>query len=136
MKKRIRYIFILMIICVLGIIGLQGYWLYNAWHIAYDQFGRTISGALAEAVGRKGFTDMKTYLAEHPDTDIQRNISFQNREEKSRKKQVHPGFYSERNLHSSSLDSSDNLSNPYWYFMAERISLEPYQLGKLDSLYK
>lgn len=135
MKKRIRYIFILMIICILGIIGLQGYWLYNAWHIAYDQFGRTISGALGEAVGRKGFADMKAYMAAHPDTQIQRNVSFQNPGRKSREEHRQLGFFPGENHHNLSLDSSDNPSNPYWYFMAEQISGEPYQLEKLDSIY-
>lgn len=135
MKKRIRYIFILMIICILGIIGLQGYWLYNAWHIAYDQFGRTISGALAEAVGRKGFADMKTYLSAHPDTAIQHNITFQNRITGSRDEHSQQRFFVKDTHPNPPIDSSDNSSNPYWYFLAEQINDEPYQLNKLDSIY-
>lgn len=45
MKTRIRYIFILMTICILGIIGFQAYWLYNAYELAYDQFGHGINDA-------------------------------------------------------------------------------------------
>lgn len=135
MKKRIRHIFILMIICILGIIGLQGYWLYNAWHIAYDQFGRTISGALAEAAGRKSFADMKAYLAAHPDTGMQREAAFQNPAGKPKDEHRQPGFFPGNNHHNPSLDSSDNPFNPYWYFMAEQISAGPYQLDELDSIY-
>lgn len=135
MKKRIRYIFILMIVCILGIIGLQGYWLYNAWHIAYDQFGRTISGALAEAAGRKSFANMKDYLAAHPDTGMQHDVAFQHSAGKPKDKHNQPGFFLGNNHLNPSSDSSDNPSNPYWYFMAEQISAEPYQLDELDSIY-
>jgi signal transduction histidine kinase len=135
MKKRIRYIFILMIICILGIIGLQGYWLYNAWFIAYDQFGRTISGALAEAVGRKGFADMKAYMAVHPDTSLPHKTAFQPSGQRSRDDRSRHGFFIIENHRNPSSDSSDNPSNPSWYFMAEQISNQPYQMRKLDSVY-
>lgn len=134
MKKRLRYIFILMIICILGIIGLQGYWLYNAWHIAYDQFGRSINSALFESAGRKGFMDMRAYLAQHPDAFQINNKIFtdSSREEH----QPHRAFFHEGGRGNFRGDSLGNFPNPSWYFISEHLNKQPYQLEKLDSLYK
>src|SRR5690625_4282617 len=66
MKRRIRYIFILMIICILGIIGFQAYWLYNAYELASEQFIGSVNDALRDAIGRKGFKDVKEFSKAHP----------------------------------------------------------------------
>jgi signal transduction histidine kinase len=162
-KKRIRYIFILMIICILGIIAVQGYWLYNAWHIAYDQFGRSINGALGEAAGHKGYADMKAYIREHPAFDPDGDSALSrdkngtgNPRDKGRyfRGDGHPGSRrliirqlshnksgtstdsSSAQPRNSGTETSDAPENPYWYFISERISRQPYKLSKLDTLYR
>lgn len=125
-----------MAICILGIIGLQGYWLYNAWHIAYDQFGRTISSALGEAVGRKGFSDMKTYLALHHETLQNNNFTVIDSGSNQKPDHVPPEFLHDNNRENPHSDSAENPTNPSWYFISEQVSRQPYQLEKLDSLYK
>lgn len=152
MKKRIRYIFILMIICILGIISVQGFWLYNAWHIAYDQFGRSINGALGEAVGRKGFLDVKTFLQQHPSYNItpdSLHVRRSNTEEDRgyfyrRAIQRKKGIKSDHSqnevedtgrIEKNNMDSASGPMNPSWFFISERISENPYHLQPLDSLY-
>lgn len=56
-----------MTVCILGIIGFQGYWLYNAYDLAYDRFMGTVNDALRDAVGKKGFQDGKEYVKVHPE---------------------------------------------------------------------
>lgn len=46
MKRRIRTIFLLMTLCILGINGFQGYWLYTTWQVTTQQFSRTAREAL------------------------------------------------------------------------------------------
>lgn len=162
MKKRIRYISILMIVCILGIIGVQGYWLYNAWDIAYVQFGRSINGALGEATGRKGFADMKSYLKKHPSYNpggdsILRKMSeasagggnrvyFRNDRRQSPadrrgnfavKVKAPPVGLAIISDSSDTLPESSNSSmGPSWYFIAERLRKEPYDLAALDSFFR
>lgn len=154
MKKRIRYIFILMSVCILGIIAVQGYWLYNTWHIAYDQFSRSINSALAEAAGHKGFSDMKAYLRKHPRSGKAFPAALD-----SAPSPVAGGRYLRIRLgHEGHLaeaaaareggdslsggrredlqDSAGSLENPYWYFISERLSKEPYSLASLDSAFR
>ncbi len=100
MKKRIRYIFILMTVCILGIIGFQGYWLYNAYNLAYRQFMGTANDALRDAVGKKSFRDVKAYAEAHPE-----------------------------------LERDSQYRRPGWYFMAEQLKDEPYDLQDLDTLF-
>ncbi|GAA4314923.1 HAMP domain-containing sensor histidine kinase [Compostibacter hankyongensis] len=52
MKNRIRYLFVLMCICILGIIGLQGYWLYDTYRYNYYGFRFNATDALEEATRR------------------------------------------------------------------------------------
>ncbi|WP_400192985.1 sensor histidine kinase [Hymenobacter sp. B81] len=47
MKRRIRSIFWLMTLCILGINGFQGYWLWSTYQLTATQFGRTVREALA-----------------------------------------------------------------------------------------
>lgn len=160
MKKRIRYISILMIICILGIISVQGFWLFNAWRIAYSQFGRSINGALGEAAGRKGFADMRAFLKAHPsfnpgrdpqfrpgglvgDEDHQESGYFESRR---RQPQGRPDNFQPRtemlpgvdstSPENSLQDSTQNGLSPSWYFIADQISKEPYDLASLDSIYR
>ncbi|MFD2720277.1 sensor histidine kinase [Hymenobacter monticola] len=50
MKRRIRSIFGLMVACMLGINGFQGYWLYNTYQLTASQFARTAREALTTVV--------------------------------------------------------------------------------------
>ncbi len=101
MKKRIRYIFLLMTICILGTIGFQGYWLYNAYELARRHFMGTVNDALREAVGKKGYNDIKAYSRTHP--DIRKDSLYE---------------------------------RPGWYFIAEKLKDQPYDLSMLDSEYQ
>lgn len=152
MKKRIRYIFVLMIVCILGIISVQGYWLYNAWHIAFDQFSRDINSALGDAVGRKGFADVRAFVQEHPELDPrndsayrrQRRGNIQQEDEFYRRRDSRPGretFSRRRVMLSDServdhVDSASGPVSPGWFFISEQVSLLPYQMQDLDSLYQ
>jgi len=53
MKRRIRSIFWLMVVCMLGINGFQGYWLYNTYQLTASQFARTAREALSSVVQRQ-----------------------------------------------------------------------------------
>ncbi|HEX8329522.1 MAG TPA: HAMP domain-containing sensor histidine kinase [Hymenobacter sp.] len=53
MKRRIRYIFWLMVVCMVGINGFQAYWLYNTYQLATEQFSRTTNEALLAVVMRQ-----------------------------------------------------------------------------------
>ncbi len=52
MKRRIRFIFWLMVACVGGINGFQAYWLYTTYRLTASQFARTAREALASVVQR------------------------------------------------------------------------------------
>ncbi|OUJ74698.1 sensor histidine kinase [Hymenobacter crusticola] len=53
MKTRIRSIFWLIALCILGINGFQVYWLYNTYELASSQFVRTTNEALRAVVLRQ-----------------------------------------------------------------------------------
>ncbi|MCC2546479.1 HAMP domain-containing histidine kinase [Hymenobacter sp. BT175] len=53
MKRRIRSIFWLMTLCILGINGFQAYWLYTTYQLTVDQFGRTANEALLAVMLRQ-----------------------------------------------------------------------------------
>ena len=89
-----------MTVCILGIIGFQGYWLYNAYHLAYRQFMGTVNDALRDAVGKKSYRDVKSYSDAHP--EIQKDSQYK---------------------------------RPGWYFMAEQLKDEPYDVQDLDTLF-
>jgi signal transduction histidine kinase len=146
-KKRIRYIFILMSVCIVGILAVQGYWLYNTWHIAYDQFSRGINGALAEAAGHKGFSDMKAYLRAHPASDGNAALPSvppaghyfrMHRVEKEGALSDTAKGRPAASSHAGSdvQDSVNAPENPYWYFISERLSRQPYNLASLDSVFR
>lgn len=148
-KKRIRYIFILMSVCIAGIIGFQAYWLYNAWDLAYDQFGRSINDAMGSAIGRNGFLNVKEFIKAHPE--------FSKREDSvSNNGHVKIFFHRRRggagDSHNHIIRIKDSLSQvatdseseagppdlmpPSWFFIAERLNEKPVDLAELDSLFK
>ena len=53
MKRRIRSIFWLMVACMAGINGFQGYWLYTTYQLTASQFARTVGEALTTVVQRE-----------------------------------------------------------------------------------
>ncbi|KUG08536.1 sensor histidine kinase [Solirubrum puertoriconensis] len=53
MKSRIRSIFWLMAVCILGINGFQAYWLYNTYQLTTAQFNRTVREALLATAQRQ-----------------------------------------------------------------------------------
>lgn len=140
-----------MIVCILGIIGVQGYWLYNAWHIAFDQFSRDINSALGDAVGRKGFADVRMFVQRHPELDPRQDSAYRRQR---RRVILEDGFYrrngraSDRQTFSrrrmtlpdtervDHFDSTSGPVNPGWFFISEQVSLLPYHMNELDSLFQ
>lgn len=57
MRNRIRNILVLMTACILGILALQAYWLYQSYHIRLQEFQRDINDGLRTAVFHKQFGD-------------------------------------------------------------------------------
>jgi signal transduction histidine kinase len=64
MKRRIRSIFLLMTLCILGINLFQGYWLYHAYQLQNGQFVRAASEALLQAVQQQQEAEAARFLAE------------------------------------------------------------------------
>ena len=79
MKRRIRSIFWLMVACMVGINGFQGYWLYNTYQLTASQFARTVRDALATVVQRQQVADARRLMlqpgAKHPQRVIFRHYS-------------------------------------------------------------
>ena len=50
MQRRLRFIFGLLALCLLGSYGFQAYWLYGSYQLATAQFGRTAQEALEAVV--------------------------------------------------------------------------------------
>jgi two-component system phosphate regulon sensor histidine kinase PhoR len=50
MQRRLRFIFGLLALCLLGIYGFQAYWLYGSYQLAQAEFERTASEALEAVV--------------------------------------------------------------------------------------
>lgn len=59
MKQRIRSIFVLMTVCILGVVGFQGYWLYTSYQLHEQEFRRTVRGAFISAVEKQQFRDAR-----------------------------------------------------------------------------
>ncbi|GAB3258156.1 HAMP domain-containing sensor histidine kinase [Larkinella harenae] len=53
MKKRIRSIFVLMMVCILGVMAFQAYWLYTSYQLHEQQFRRTVRSAFISAVEKQ-----------------------------------------------------------------------------------
>lgn len=57
MNRRIRSIFWLMTLCILGINAFQGYWLWTTYQLNRQQFSRTVQDALFEIVQQRQMAD-------------------------------------------------------------------------------
>ncbi|CCH52555.1 two-component system sensor histidine kinase [Fibrisoma limi BUZ 3] len=68
MKRRIRSIFWLMTICILGINAFQGYWLFTTYQLNRQQFRRTVQDAMWQAVQQQRLTDARVLLGHAPPT--------------------------------------------------------------------
>lgn len=77
MKRRIRSIFWLMMVCMLGINGFQGYWLYSTYQLTASQFARTAREALASVVQRQQLNLARQFVDRHPGAK-ERLVVFQN----------------------------------------------------------
>ena len=77
MKRRIRSIFWLMVVCMLGINGFQAYWLYNTYQLTAGQFARTAREALAGVVQRYQL-DVARQFIDRDHTGKGRVVVFQN----------------------------------------------------------
>jgi two-component system, OmpR family, phosphate regulon sensor histidine kinase PhoR len=80
MKRRIRYIFILMTLCILGINIFQGYWLYNTYTLHYQQFTRSATEALFQALQRQQEADAKQLFHTKIDEDEDPNVRYRQME--------------------------------------------------------
>ncbi len=64
MRHRIRNILVLMSACIIGILALQGYWLYQSYQIQLQEFQRDTNDALRTAVFHKQFGDAGKVLGQ------------------------------------------------------------------------
>ena len=64
MKRRIRSIFLLMVVCMVGINGFQAYWLYTTYQLTASQFARTVRDALATVVQRQQVSSARQLLGD------------------------------------------------------------------------
>jgi signal transduction histidine kinase len=62
MKSRLRLIFWLMSLCMLGINGFQAYWLYTTYQLTATQFTRTAHEALLAVVQRQQLAEVRALL--------------------------------------------------------------------------
>ncbi|SFQ02038.1 sensor histidine kinase [Hymenobacter arizonensis] len=77
MKRRIRSIFWLMVVCMMGINGFQGYWLYNTYQLTASQFARTAREALSSVVQRQQL-DLARQFVDRDHRTKGRIVVFQN----------------------------------------------------------
>jgi two-component system, OmpR family, phosphate regulon sensor histidine kinase PhoR len=69
MKRRIRTIFILMTLCILGIYVFQAYWLYNTYSVHQQQFMQTAVDALLTALEKRQAADARLLFRGSVTTD-------------------------------------------------------------------
>jgi len=62
MKSRLRTIFWLMSLCMLGINGFQGYWLYATYQLTTTEFARTAHEALLTVLQRQQLAELQSLL--------------------------------------------------------------------------
>jgi two-component system, OmpR family, phosphate regulon sensor histidine kinase PhoR len=53
MNRRIRTIFWLMTLCIMGVYGFQGYWLWTTYQLNRRQFSQSVQDALAQVMQRQ-----------------------------------------------------------------------------------
>jgi two-component system phosphate regulon sensor histidine kinase PhoR len=66
MKRRIRSIFWLMVVCMVGINGFQAYWLYSTYQLTATEFSRTAREALQSVVQRYQLGIAQQYVNKLP----------------------------------------------------------------------
>jgi two-component system phosphate regulon sensor histidine kinase PhoR len=77
MKQRIRSIFVLMTVCILGVMAFQAYWLYTSYQLHEQQFRRTVRGAFISTVEKQQFNDAsKLIRIEGRTREPRRRFSF------------------------------------------------------------
>ncbi|MGA0556731.1 sensor histidine kinase [Larkinella sp. VNQ87] len=62
MKQRIRSIFVLMTVCILGVVAFQGYWLLTSYQLHEQQFRRTVRSAFISAVEQQQFKEARRLI--------------------------------------------------------------------------
>ena len=77
MKRRIRSIFWLMVVCMVGINGFQGYWLYSTYQLTATQFARSVREALAGVVQNHQLGMARQFVDQTPGVK-DRLVVFQN----------------------------------------------------------
>jgi len=87
MKRRIRSIFWLMVLCMVGINGFQAYWLYSTYQLTATQFSRTARETLASVVQGYQLGLARQYVDKDPDTK-DRLVVFQNVNDEGRFERV------------------------------------------------
>ena len=66
MNRRIRSIFWLTTMCIIGINAFQGYWLWTTYHVNHQQFMVTMRDALAEVVQQHQLAEASRLFARRP----------------------------------------------------------------------
>ncbi|MFB9863674.1 sensor histidine kinase [Rufibacter immobilis] len=65
MKRRIQWVLLLMVVCTLGVVGLQLFWSYQSYRTASQEFTRDINEALQEAVRQEQDARRKEILQQY-----------------------------------------------------------------------
>ena len=68
MNRRIRLIFGLMTICIIGTNAFQGYWLWTTYQLNRQQFSRNVQDALFLVFRQHQVTEADRFSAKRPDT--------------------------------------------------------------------
>lgn len=63
MNRRIRTIFWLMTLCILGVYGFQGYWLWTTYQLNRRQFSQSVQDALAQVMQRQQVAEADRLLS-------------------------------------------------------------------------
>ncbi|TAE21772.1 MAG: sensor histidine kinase [Cytophagales bacterium] len=63
MNRRIRTIFWLMTLCIVGVYGFQGYWLWTTYQLNRRQFSQSVQDALAQVMQRQQVAEADRLLS-------------------------------------------------------------------------
>jgi two-component system, OmpR family, phosphate regulon sensor histidine kinase PhoR len=137
MRQRIRNIFILMCVCILGIYLFQGYWLYNSYYIQREQFNKDINEALRTAVFNKQFADARHYFRR---SFRNRDSLFMARGDSGHRPEPfdHRPFPGDEHRDDDNAGASryaDTLARQISYLLINNSTNDSIKLIKLDSLY-
>jgi len=159
MKRRIRSIFLLMSLCILGVNGFQGYWLYTNYQLQVQQFTRTVREALFEAMEKQQLTDarklFRSQTGESPERIIIRRFDTDakamqvERKEETRLVRPMPGpprgdamgvrmyaFRANTSQRSKPLTADTLARRISNMLIVNWTENRPFNLPKLDSLYR